>query len=190
MVYKYIPQDTEHFSSTQYLKELSQDIYDRLLASEKDLEAYQRLAVERPTTNIISFLIGIEEARCALNLSHGIMFENHANTLVDRNDEVQQSLQNLQLSSKQQASNSNPKPKDADQICVYKEADGTHSLCMIVEYKPSHKLLVYNLRAGLLRADSGSMNLLEDVINQPTIPIILEKKFVYHSEWLVEAALT
>lgn len=53
---------------------------------------------------------------------------------------------------------------------------------MIVEYKPPHKLSVFNLRAGLLRADNGSMNLLEDVINQITIPTDSEKKFVYNSE--------
>jgi hypothetical protein len=61
---------------------------------------------------------------------------------------------------------------------------------MAIEYKPSHKLSVYNLRAGLLRADSGSMNLPEDVINRPTIPTNPEEKFIYHSEWLVAAALT
>jgi hypothetical protein len=61
---------------------------------------------------------------------------------------------------------------------------------MVIEYKPSHKLLVYNLRAGLLRADSRYINLLEDIINRPTIPTDLEEKFVYHSEWLVVASLT
>jgi hypothetical protein len=55
-VYEYIPPEEEYFSSTQYLKELGQDLCDRPLASEKDLETYQRLAVERPTTNIISHL--------------------------------------------------------------------------------------------------------------------------------------
>jgi len=34
---------------------------------------------------------------------------------------------------------------------------------MVVKYKPSHKLSVFNLRAGLLRADKGSMNIPEDV---------------------------
>jgi hypothetical protein len=61
---------------------------------------------------------------------------------------------------------------------------------MVIEYKPSHKLLVYNLQVGLLRADSGSMDLLKDVINRPTIPTDPEEKFVYHLEWLVGAALT
>src|SRR5271156_631760 len=139
-VREYIPHDAEHFSPIQYLTELGQDLCDRPLASEKDLEAYQRLAVERPTTNIISQLQGIKKARKALSLGDGIMFENHANTLADTNKEVQQSLRNLQLSRRQQAPNS--KAKDSDQICVYKETNGRRSVCMVIEYKPSHKLSV------------------------------------------------
>jgi len=61
---------------------------------------------------------------------------------------------------------------------------------MVVEYKPSHKLSAFNLRAGLLRADKGSMDIPEDVINRITIPTDPEEKFVYHSEWLTAAALT
>ena len=189
-VYEYIPRDAEHFSSVQYLKELGQDLCDRPLASEKNLEVYQRFTVERPTTNIISRLQQIEEARRLFNLGDGIIFENHANTLSDNNEEVRQSLEDLRLSNKQQPSTANPNPKNADQICVYKETDGTRSPCMIVEYKPSHKLSIFNLRAGLLRADSGSMNLPDDVINRVTIPTKPEEKFVYNSEWLVAAALT
>lgn len=188
-IYNYIPRDARFFSSTQYLTELGQDICDRPLASEKDLEAYQRLAVERPTTHIISHLQQIEEARQEFSLGSGIIFENHANTLSDSNGEVQQSLQDLRISSEGHQG-SNPKPRNADQICVYKEADGTQSLCMIVEYKPSHKLTLFNLRAGLLRADKGSLNIPEDVINRITIPTDPEEKFVYHSEWLTAAALT
>ena len=39
--YEYILRDAALFSSTQYLTELGQDLCDRPLASEKDLEAYQ-----------------------------------------------------------------------------------------------------------------------------------------------------
>lgn len=60
---------------------------------------------------------------------------------------------------------------------------------MVIEYKLL-QLLVFNLQAGLLRADSGCINLLEDVINRLIIPTDLEEKFVYRSEWLVGAALT
>jgi hypothetical protein len=107
--YKYIPQDTELFSSTQYLTELGQDICDRPLANEKDLETYQHLAVERPTTHIISHLQRIEEACHVFDLGEDIIFKNYANTLGDSNKEVQQSLQDLCISSKGQASSSNPK---------------------------------------------------------------------------------
>ncbi|KAH8590408.1 hypothetical protein B0O99DRAFT_599057 [Bisporella sp. PMI_857] len=71
-------EDAKLFSSTQYLTELGQDICDRPPASEKDLEIYQRLAVEQSTTHIKIF-------------SGGIISENYANTLSDSNEEVQQS---------------------------------------------------------------------------------------------------
>ncbi|KAH8585874.1 hypothetical protein B0O99DRAFT_646017, partial [Bisporella sp. PMI_857] len=61
-IYEYMPRNAELFSSIQYLTELGQDICDRPLASENDLEAYQRPAVERPTTHIISHLQRIEAA--------------------------------------------------------------------------------------------------------------------------------
>jgi hypothetical protein len=60
---------------------------------------------------------------------------------------------------------------------------------MVVEYKPSYKLSAFNLRAGLLRADKGSINIPEDIINRITIPTDPEDKFVYHSKWLTVAAL-
>jgi hypothetical protein len=41
------------FNSAQDLTNLGQDICDKPLASEKDLEAYQRLAVKRPTTHML-----------------------------------------------------------------------------------------------------------------------------------------
>ncbi|KAM3067066.1 hypothetical protein ACMFMG_011739 [Clarireedia jacksonii] len=189
-VLEHIPQDARLFSTTQYLTELGLNICDRPLASEKDLETYQRLAVERPTTDIISYLQGSKDARDTFDLGEGIIFENHANTLSDSNEEVQQSLHNLRISSTGQASNSNPKPRNADQICVYKQADGTRTPCMVVEYKPSHKLTVFNLRAGLLQADKGSMNIPAHVINRFQIPTDAEEKFVYYSEFLTAAALT
>jgi ABC-type molybdate transport system ATPase subunit len=61
---------------------------------------------------------------------------------------------------------------------------------MVVELQPSRKLSVFNLRAGLLRADNGSINLLEDVINRITIPTSPQEKFVYHFKRLTIAALT
>ena len=51
-----------------------------------------------------------------------------------------------------------------------------------MEYKPSYKLLVFNLRARLLRANKGSINILEEVINRIIILANLGDKFVYYSK--------
>ncbi|KAF8856866.1 hypothetical protein BDZ45DRAFT_789772, partial [Acephala macrosclerotiorum] len=183
-IYEYIPRDAELFSSIQYLKELEQDLCDRPLASEKDLKAYQRLAVERSTIHIISHLQQIEEARREFNLDGSIIFENYANTLNNSNKTIST------FPAKNKSQNSNPKPRNANQICVYKKADGTRSLCIVVKYKPSHKLSVFNLRTRLLRTNEKSMNIPKNVINRITISTDLKNKFVYHSEWLTIAALT
>ncbi|RFU26337.1 hypothetical protein B7463_g10008, partial [Scytalidium lignicola] len=177
----YIPPDLQHFSSRQYIQELGRELCDRPLASEKDLEGYLRLAVERPTTNIISALQIHEDPP----LDGGISFENHMNTLADGNEEVEDSLKDLRISSGQLTPKSRSRPTNTDQNCVYIESNGTRSLRMIVEYKPAHKVTSFNLRA-----DPGSMHLPKDVFNRITIPNDKDAKFIYHSEWLVSAMLT
>jgi hypothetical protein len=175
-VYECIPRDVKQFSSVQFLKELGPKLCDW---------TYERFAVEGPITEIISRLRQIEEACLDFNIGDDIIFQNCTDALSDGNEEVQERLANLQ--------SLNPNPH-ADQACVYKKCvyknrDGAQSLFMVVECKPSHKLSVLNLRAGLLRAINRSMNPLEDVFNQITIPADRAKKFAYKSEWLVAAAL-
>ena len=51
-----------------------------------------------------------------------------------------------------------------------------------MEYKPSYKLSVFNLRARLLRANNGSINIIEDMINRIIIPTKSKEKFVYNLE--------
>lgn len=179
-VYKYFPRDIELFSFTQFLTKLGQKICNRLLASKKDLEEYKYLAVKRPTTDIIFQLQKIEKARSILRLGNSIIFENYTNTFSDTNKEVWYSLQSLRLSNIQQASNL--KTKDSNQICIYKKIDSRYSIYIVIEYKLLYKLSIYNLKAGLLQADSGFIDLLKDIISQPTIPTNPDKKFVYYSE--------
>ena len=185
-----IPSEERLFSSSQYLTELGQSLCDRPFASEDDLRSYQRFAVEQPTAIIVRYLCKNPTARLAFNLGDGFSFENHANTLGDTNEEVRQGLEDLQLSSKHKKSRSNPKPKDADQICVYVDMDGAQKLCMIVEYKAAHKLTALNLRTGLLKADGRSLDLPQDVFNRITIPTDREGQLVYYSEKLVATAFT
>jgi hypothetical protein len=51
-----------------------------------------------------------------------------------------------------------------------------------MEYKLSYKLLVFNLRAGLLHTNKGSINIPKEIINRIIIPTNPEDKFVYYSE--------
>jgi hypothetical protein len=48
------------------ISQSGQDLSDRPLAGEKDFEAYQRLAVKQPTTNIISQFQGVKKVQKAL----------------------------------------------------------------------------------------------------------------------------
>lgn len=74
-------------------------------------------------------------------------------------------------------------------LCVYKDVDGTRHVFLVVEYEPAHQMSEFNLRADLLRANGGSMDIMKDVINRTTIPNGLEQKFIYNSERLMAAIL-
>jgi len=92
------------FSSRIALEDLGRRLCRRPLASESDLESYQRFALEDHVADIISHLVNIPYARAMFSLRNGIQFENYANTLSDNAEEVQQYFQRRF-------------PKD--QICVY-----------------------------------------------------------------------
>ena len=53
----------------------------RPLESEKDLESYQRFAIEEKVVDIVSQLLNDPDARQLFTLGNSIKFENHANTL-------------------------------------------------------------------------------------------------------------
>ena len=77
------------------------------------------------------------------------------------------------------------RPKNTDQICVYKDTSGTRTPLFIVEYKPPHKLSVGDLLWGL-RED---MSILE-VIERDTIPTDLKERLEHNSDEVVAAVLT
>jgi hypothetical protein len=77
------------------------------------------------------------------------------------------------------------RPKNTDQIYVYKNTGGTRTPLFIVEYKPPHKLSVGDLLWGL-RED---MSILE-VIERDIIPTDLKKRLEHNSDEVVTAVLT
>ncbi|MCJ1240912.1 hypothetical protein MMC14_008916 [Varicellaria rhodocarpa] len=202
------------FNSLQYIQELAQNLGRRKLASEKDLETYERSAVEDMVTTILDTLSGMPEAQAELDLEGKTVFENHTNSLSHVAEEVQQRLHlhtprtrlspTMSSSSSESGSTSQTPLKQprtrADQFCVYREINGTQRLLFLVEYKPPHKLSIGNLRAGL-----RDMDLKKEVFDRVKIPVYKEKpeeqmtpadedirqeKLQYNADKLVAAVVT
>ena len=202
------------FNSEQYIQELAQNLARRKLASEKDLETYQRIAVEDAATSILSTLSAMPKAQAELGLDEKIEFENHANSLSAVAEEVQERLylHTPRTSPSLSSSSSSSKPSSmsplspkrprtrADQFCVYGESGETRRLLFLIEYKPPHKLSIGNLRAGL-----RDMDLKKEVFDRIKIPAYKEKpeeqmtpadedakqeKLQYNAEKLVAAVVT
>lgn len=157
------------FSSRVALEDLGHTLCRRPLASEKDLESYERFAVEEKVKDVMEQLMKIPEARSLLNECDEFEFENHLNTLSDNAEEVLE----------------RQKRSRTDQACVFRNIHGNRSLLFVREYKAAHKLSVDYLRAGL-----RPMNLREDVVQRPTIPQDPGEKLNYQADRLVAAAVT
>lgn len=154
------------------------DSLDRPLSSERDLETYERLAVETHVRDIISALCKIPEARRRFRLGDGIWFESHTNSLEDDATLNDGALADEDRSSTQ----CRPRP---DQFCIHR-ADDKNSLLMTVEYKPPHKLTVENLRVGL----QPRMDFWNDVVQRKEIPTDEAEKLRYNAEQISGSALT
>ncbi|PGH32002.1 hypothetical protein GX50_05196 [[Emmonsia] crescens] len=126
------------FTSLLVLEDLGRRYSSRKLRSEKDLENYERAAVEDHVQDIIAELCKIPDARERFRLEGGIMFENHENL-----------LQTSEESDVQLFDESSTKHLKPDSFCIHRINGSTNTLITTVEYKPPHKLSVENLRAGL-----------------------------------------
>ncbi|KKK13727.1 hypothetical protein AOCH_003360 [Aspergillus ochraceoroseus] len=164
------------FAPLVELHGLSRRFSRRKLRSEKDLESYERFAVEDHVHDIIAELCKIPAAREKFQLGDGIIFENHANTLDEPQDD-DDDIEAVDLSSTQ-----HPRP---DQFCIHRVDGTTNTLLTTVEYKPPHKLRIEDVRSGL-----RSMDFWKDVVNQNKIPTDMDKKLKYNAEQLVGSVLT
>jgi hypothetical protein len=157
------------FSSRVALEDLGHTLCRRPLASEKDLESYERFAVEEKVKDVVEQLMKMREAQTLLNHCNEIEFENHLNTLSDNAEEVL----------------ARQKRSRTDQACVFRNIHGNRSLLFVREYKAAHKLSVEYLRAGL-----RPMNLREDVVQRLMIPQDPGEKLNYNADRLIAAAVT
>ncbi|CAI7611164.1 unnamed protein product [Penicillium viridicatum] len=180
-VCSYLQATSDHppqlFSTVARLEGVA-DSLDRPLSSERDLETYERLAVENHVRDIISELCKIPEARRRFRLGDGVWFESHTNSLEDDAAQNDGTLYDEDRSSTQYR----PRP---DQFCIHR-ADDKDSLLMTVEYKPPHKLTVENLRVGL----QPKLDFWDEVVQRKQIPTDEAEKLKYNAEQIVGSVLT
>ncbi|PGH33222.1 hypothetical protein GX50_03984 [[Emmonsia] crescens] len=170
------------FSSSRTLEELGDMLCDRKFASEDDLRPHQQLSIEKPISTIIAALSEMEGAHKRFSLGRGVMFENHANTLDEQVEEVQQHLEAQALSNTDTVALTLVR---ADRICVYKDMEDRNSLSYLIEYKPPHKLPKWDLENGL-----RPMNLDREVVREYRIPIDTVKRKRYHADKKVGSVIT
>ncbi|EER24649.1 hypothetical protein CPC735_060190 [Coccidioides posadasii C735 delta SOWgp] len=160
------------FSPIIVLEGLGRLFHRRLLASEKDLESYERFGVEDHVHDVIAELCEIPNARSEFSLGDGIQFENHANTL----DKLDSDISGATHGTLRQ-----PSP---DQFCVRRLDDSTNTLITTGEFKPPHKLPVEYIRVGL-----RPMEFWEEVVQRETVPTDPAQKLKYNAEQLTGADL-
>ena len=208
------PQETPakgYFESQAFLEQQSKILRRRRIASEKDLEFYERTAVENAAGAIInelpkSPLFGREK----FGIEGEVVFNSHANPLSDLAGEIQQLSSRTPGNSPVISSESENESDSegeyrlprcrADQFCVYEKAGISKRLLFLIEYKPPHRLSTANLQVGLRELD-----LKRDVFDRTTIPSYTEKpesemtdddrrgqqeKLQYNSEKLVTHVMT
>ncbi|EED11524.1 conserved hypothetical protein [Talaromyces stipitatus ATCC 10500] len=161
------------FASLAELHGISRRFSRRVLRSEKDLESYERFAVEDHVHDIIAELCKIPAAQERFRLGNGITFDNHVNTLNEPEDADEEVLD----------ASSSQRPR-ADQFCVHRIDGTTNILLTTVEYKPPHKLSVENLRKGL-----RPMEFWKEVVNRDDIPVGKNEKLIYNAEQLAGSVL-
>jgi hypothetical protein len=76
------------FSPRAALEDLGDTLCRRPLASEKDLESYERFAVEEKVKDVMEQVMKMPEAQSLLNQCNEMEFENHLNSLSDNAEEV------------------------------------------------------------------------------------------------------
>ncbi|KAL4938515.1 hypothetical protein BDV06DRAFT_200776 [Aspergillus oleicola] len=148
----------------------------RPLSSEKDLETYERQAVEDHVQDIIAELCKIPKAQEEFHLGSGVRFDNHVNAL-DEDDEDPDGKINASQSS-------TARPSKPDQYCIHRVDDEKSTLLTTVEYKPPHKLPVQTLREGLRPIDFW-----EEIVKPNTTPQEEPEKSKYQSARLVGSAI-
>ena len=112
--------DQSSFTPRSALEEEGQTVCEGRLTSEKDLEYYDRSAVEEKVKQVLRRLLSVESARELVNHCIEVEFQNHLNALSEMSTD----------DAKRQ------RVSPVDKACIYRRAGAERSLLMVREYKP------------------------------------------------------
>ena len=156
------------FASRTAIEDLGRTLCRRPLSSEKDLESYERFAVEEKVKDIVDRLMTMPAAETLLDGCKELEFENHLNPLHENAREVLERQKSSRI----------------DQACIFRNVGGERCLSFVREYKAPHKLTVEYLRAGLRSME------VKEVVQRLTIPQDQGEKLNYNADRLVASAVT
>ncbi|KAJ9369574.1 hypothetical protein DTO282E5_5703 [Paecilomyces variotii] len=153
------------FSSKYSIHDLGRRLCRRPLASEEDLQGYQRYGVEDQVREIIDALQSVSDI---FSPGEGIEFDNYVNAFDKETNSVDDQARKRSI---------------PDQFCVFRKG-ANRTLLFSMEYKAGHKLTDRYLRAGLRQ-----MEFWKEVVQRVTIPSEGEEKLLYHAELLTGSAI-
>ncbi|KAH8434375.1 uncharacterized protein LDX57_012023 [Aspergillus melleus] len=154
------------FPSMSELTGIGQRLVRDPLSSERQLEAYERFAVEDHVQDVITELCKLPAARIEFGLGDGIQFKSHANILQENEEATEGGY-------------SRP-----DQFCIHRVDGITTSPLTSIQYKPPHKLAAAALRMSLRPRD-----LWKDMVRSTEIPTDQEARLKRNAERLACSAI-
>ncbi|KAL2130153.1 hypothetical protein VTI74DRAFT_6826 [Chaetomium olivicolor] len=173
------PESIAAFRSRHYMSTRGEVVAATRVADEDALKLVLQDLVAEPVSLIVGRLQDEDTIKAKFDIWGGIAFQTRINALGDAGQGVEE----------------RPRTPDGrtlrpDQICAYTQDNGDPTgltMAYIIEHKAPHKLTLPHLRLGL-----RPMNLVEDVVNRPTVPPREEEEahFQYHADKLSAAAVT
>lgn len=148
------------FSPLGYLNRKGPEIRKHV-RSELDLHDFDTGTVRLPLILIIENLYADPHLRQVFDLQGTIDMENHANTLVDEDEDgLPPPPAKLRKTSGDDATPTTPTKSSrplADEFCVYNKGETAKVPAFVVEVKPPHKLQLGMIEAGLQDMDVGKL---------------------------------
>ncbi|KAL8652952.1 MAG: hypothetical protein Q9210_002386 [Variospora velana] len=162
------------FSPLLHIQNLGQN-WNKTIASELDLVAFQNQMVENFVGMVFS---SVASAVNFANTSH-ILGQNPGSLV---GPEQNPSTAVAPIHDPKAEKEPVPQPFGADQLCVFRDQDGTTDLLLIEEYKAPHKLTNEVLRVAL---QGQSIINVTDVRDQNYIPQEPNAKFLHGAQTLI-----